>query len=189
MGGARQDRVAAAATSISDPWGLEVKDTDTELGGTTTDRGNTVPQRANPTQTADVHTNRGGHGQGGTCTNESGADVGRALSEEQRRAARNGRVDDEMLTPTGYPRPNTAADTAHSAHSTQPALRPHRAAPRAEDKPLQTRRPHSVGLCSPLSEGQTQGQCKGSYLEGATPLRRGLRRGPTQNTDRLLGVR
>jgi len=32
------------------------------------------------------------------------------------------------------PPPNTAADTAHSAHSTQPALRPHRATPRVEDK-------------------------------------------------------
>jgi len=38
-----------------------------------------------------------------------------------------------MLTPTGYPPPNTAAGTAHSAHSTQPALRPHRAIPREED--------------------------------------------------------
>jgi len=37
-----------------------------------------------------------------------------------------------MLTPTGYPPPNTAADMAHSTHSTQPALRPHRATPRAE---------------------------------------------------------
>ena len=36
-------------------------------------------------------------------------------------------LDDDMLTPTGYLPPNTAADTAHSAHSTQPALRPHRA--------------------------------------------------------------
>ena len=40
--------------------------------------------------------------------------------------------DDDMLTPTGYPPPNTAAGTAHSAHSTQPALRPHRATPRVE---------------------------------------------------------
>ena len=37
------------------------------------------------------------------------------------------------LPPQGPP-PNTAADTAHSAHSTQPALRPHRATPRVEDK-------------------------------------------------------
>jgi len=36
--------------------------------------------------------------------------------------------------PQGTPSPNTAADTAHSAHSTQPALRPHRATPRVEDK-------------------------------------------------------
>jgi len=41
-----------------------------------------------------------------------------------------------MLTPTGYPPPpNTAADMAHSTHSTQPALRPHRATPMAEDNP------------------------------------------------------
>jgi len=40
---------------------------------------------------------------------------------------------DDMLTPTppqDPPLPNTAAGTAHSAHSTQPALRPHRATPR-----------------------------------------------------------
>jgi len=32
--------------------------------------------------------------------------------------------DGDMPTPTGYPPhpPNTAADTAHSAHNTQPAL-------------------------------------------------------------------
>jgi len=35
--------------------------------------------------------------------------------------------DADLLTPTGYPPPNIAADTAHSAHITQPALRPHRA--------------------------------------------------------------
>jgi len=40
-------------------------------------------------------------------------------------------VDDDMLTPTGYPPTHTAAGTAHSAHSTQPArLPPHRATPR-----------------------------------------------------------
>jgi len=65
----------------------------------------------------------------------------------------HGHDDDDMLTPTGYPPPHTAADMAHSTHSTQPALRPHRTTPRAEDKPPQTRRPHSNGLCSPLSEG------------------------------------
>ena len=32
-----------------------------------------------------------------------------------------------MLSPTGYPPSNTAADMAHSTHSTQPTLRPHRA--------------------------------------------------------------
>ena len=58
-----------------------------------------------------------------------------------RRASRGGgAADDDMPTPTGYPL-NTAADTAHSAHSAQPALRPHRATPRVEDKPPQTRRP------------------------------------------------
>jgi len=52
-----------------------------------------------------------------------------------------------MLTPTGYPPlPNTEADMAHSTHSTQPALRSDRANPRAEDKPPQTRRPHTNGL-------------------------------------------
>jgi len=34
-----------------------------------------------------------------------------------------------MLTPTGYPPPNTEADMAHSTHSTQPALRGHTALP------------------------------------------------------------
>jgi len=47
------------------------------------------------------------------------------------------------LAPQGTP-PHTAADTAHSVHSTQPALRPLRATPRVEDKPPQTRRPHSA---------------------------------------------
>jgi len=48
--------------------------------------------------------------------------------------------DDDILTPTGYPPPNTAADMAHSTHSAHPALRPHRATPRTEDTPslLQT---------------------------------------------------
>ena len=52
--------------------------------------------------------------------------------------------DDDMLTPTGYS-PHTQQPiwpTAHTAHS-QPALRPHRTTPRAEDKPPQTHRPHS----------------------------------------------
>jgi len=40
---------------------------------------------------------------------------------------------------------------AHSTHSTQPALRPHRTTPRAEDTPPQTRRPHSNGRS--LAEG------------------------------------
>jgi len=51
-----------------------------------------------------------------------------------------------MLTPIGYPAPNTAADMAHSTHSTQPALRPHRVTPRVEDQPPQTLRPHSRAL-------------------------------------------
>jgi len=42
---------------------------------------------------------------------------------------------DDMRPPPGYPPPpNTATDTAHSAHSTPPAPRPHRATPRVEDK-------------------------------------------------------
>jgi len=53
------------------------------------------------------------------------------------------------LPPQGTPSPpNTAADMAHSTHSTQPALRPRRATPRAEDKPPRTRRPYSNDLCS-----------------------------------------
>jgi len=43
------------------------------------------------------------------------------------------KLGDDMLTPTGYPPPNTAAGTAHRTHSTQPALPPHRATPRVED--------------------------------------------------------
>jgi len=56
------------------------------------------------------------------------------------------------LPPQGTP-PHTAADVAHSTHSTQPALRPHRTTPRAVDKPPQTRRPHSNGLCSQVHFG------------------------------------
>jgi len=37
------------------------------------------------------------------------------------------------LPPQGTPPHHTAAGTAHSAHSTQPALPPHRATPRVED--------------------------------------------------------
>jgi len=58
------------------------------------------------------------------------------------------------------PPPNTAADTAHSAHNTQPAQRPHRATPRVEDNPPQMRRPHSIGLYSPLSEGPDPGSAQ-----------------------------
>ena len=69
--------------------------------------------------------------------------------------------DDAILTPTGYLPPNTAADTARSAHSTQPALRLHRAAPRVEDTPSQTRRPHDDDftperhLHTPVQRGQS----------------------------------
>jgi len=38
-----------------------------------------------------------------------------------------------ICLPHRVPPPNTAAGTAHSAHSTQPALRPQRATPRVED--------------------------------------------------------
>ena len=51
-----------------------------------------------------------------------------------------------MLTPTGTPSPHTAADTAYSAHSTQPALRPHCATLRVEDKPPHCARGNSVIL-------------------------------------------
>jgi len=79
--------------------------------------------------------------------------------------------DDDMLTPTGPlpPPPDTAADTAHSAQSTQPALRPHRATPRVEDKPLQKRRPHSIGLCSPLSEGPDPGLAQ-RHVNAGSPV-------------------
>ena len=73
----------------------------------------------------------------------------------------------DVLTPAVYPPPNTAADTAHSAHSTQPALRPHRATPRVEDNPPETRRPHSIGLCSPLSEGPDPGRRGPPYSQAA----------------------
>ena len=65
------------------------------------------------------------------------------------------------LPPQGTPAPNTAADMAYSTHSTQPALRPHRAIPRAEDKPPQARRPQLNGLCSPLSEPSISGSMCG----------------------------
>jgi len=64
------------------------------------------------------------------------------------------------LPPQGTPPSHAAADMAHSTHSTQPALRPHRTTPRAEAKPPQTRRPHSNGLCSPLSEGPDPGSAQ-----------------------------
>jgi len=70
----------------------------------------------------------------------------------------------KCLPSQGTPPPNTAADTAHgpqrTQHTTQPALRPHRATSRVEDRPPQTRRPHSIGLCLPLSEGPDLGLYK-----------------------------
>jgi len=78
-----------------------------------------------------------------------------------------------MLTP--YPHrvlpPPTAADMAHShsTHSTQPALQPHRTTPRAEDKPPQTHRPHSNGLCSPLSEGPDPGSAQ-RHVNAGSPV-------------------
>jgi len=65
-----------------------------------------------------------------------------------------------MLTPTGYPPRNTAAGTAHSAHSTQPALRPHRANPSARPasarsvgaRPVSARRPQSARFNASDSE-------------------------------------
>jgi len=80
-------------------------------------------------------------------------------------------ADDDMLTSTGYPRPNTAADTAHSSHSTQPARRPHRATPRVEDDTPAERRPHSIGLCSPLSEGPDPGSAQ-RHLNAGSPVSR-----------------
>jgi len=55
---------------------------------------------------------------------------------------------------------------AHSTHSTQPALQPHRTTPRAEDKPPQTHRPHSNGILD-LIYGT--GSC--SHEMKKTPLR------------------
>jgi len=52
---------------------------------------------------------------------------------------------------------------AYSTHRTQPALRPHRATPRAEDKPPQTRRPHSNGLTLPLSQVTPDRNCPCSW--------------------------
>ena len=71
----------------------------------------------------------------------------RPLSSQRSRFLALPAADDDMLT-QGTPRPNTAADMAHSTHSSQPALRPHRATPRAEDKPPQTRRPYANGAAS-----------------------------------------
>ena len=52
----------------------------------------------------------------------------------------------DMLTPTGYPPPNTAAGTAHSAHSTQPALRGHTALPPGQ-KTNPRKRPPFIAIC------------------------------------------
>ena len=77
------------------------------------------------------------------------------------------------LPPQGTPPTHTAADMAHSTHSTQPALRPHRTTPRAEDKPPQTRRPHSNGLCPPLSEGPDPGSAQ-RYVNAGSPVQTGI---------------
>jgi len=69
--------------------------------------------------------------------------------------------------------PHTAADMAHSTHSTQPALRPHRTTPRAEDKPPQTHRPHSNGLCAPLSEGPDPGSAQ-RHVNAGSPVQTAL---------------
>jgi len=110
-----------------------------------------------------------------TSSGSSGAANGRAGKLFQVRAPyRVGAdPDDEMLTPPRAPPPpfNTAADTAHSAHSTQSALRPHRATLRVEDKPPQTRRPHSIGLCSPLSEGPDPGTAQ-RHVNAGSPFYR-----------------
>ena len=42
-------------------------------------------------------------------------------------------ADDDMLTPTGYPPPQHSSRHGPLTASTHPALRPHRATPRAED--------------------------------------------------------
>jgi len=90
----------------------------------------------------------------------------------------------------GTPRhPNIAADTAHSAHSTQPALRSHRATPRVEDKSPQTRRPHSISLCSPLSEGPDPGSGQRHVLdsrERAGYSQDGWRRSSSANKNSVL---
>jgi len=81
---------------------------------------------------------------------------------------------DDMLTPTWYTPPHhTAADTAHGTHSTQPALQPNRTTPRAEDKPPQTHRPHSNGLCSPLSKGPDPGSAQ-RHVNAGSPVQTAL---------------
>jgi len=75
----------------------------------------------------------------------------------------------DMLTPQGPPHTHTQQPTRPTAHTAQPALRPHRATPRVKEEPPQTRWPHSTGLCSPRSEGQTQSRrtsivCSTSWL-------------------------
>ena len=62
---------------------------------------------------------------------------------------------------------------AHSTHSTQPALRPHRTTPKAEDKPPHTHRPHSNGLCSPLSEGPDPGSAQ-RHVNAGSPVQTAL---------------
>jgi len=63
------------------------------------------------------------------------------------------------LPPQGTPPPHSSRyGPQHTQHTASTAATPHY--PRAEDKPPQTRRPHSNGLCSPLSEGPDPGSAQ-----------------------------
>jgi len=74
------------------------------------------------------------------------------------------------LPPQGTPPQNTAAGTAHSAHSTQPALPPHHATPRVDDNTPADAPPHSYGLCSPLSEGHDPGSAQRHVVGESTAV-------------------
>ena len=68
-----------------------------------------------------------------------------------------------MLTPTGYPPANTAAGTAHSTPSTQPALPPHRATPRVEDNtPVDAPAPLKRYMLAPFGGPRPRVSAKGS---------------------------
>jgi len=70
----------------------------------------------------------------------------------------SGSPDDGMLTPIGYTPPNTAADMAHSTHSTQPALRQSNTALSPGQKPNPRRRadPTQTVYAHPFRRAQTQ---------------------------------